>query len=301
MNKTGKLVVLAALSLSSTLSAQDFDVTLLGTGTPRPSLDRLGPSTLIRSGDSVVLVDVGRGAFLRLSELNVSYSEIDAIYLTHLHSDHVVGLPDLWLTGWIFSDRENALTIYGPAGTAELVKNLSEAFAFDLETRSTHESSGVLAGAELRVVEVEDGTGYEVEDFQVTAFTVDHHMVVPAFGYRIELDGKSVVISGDTKYSENLIENAMSADLIVHEIMAIAPQAPPGWQRVMEWHTSPTDVARVFSTTKPKLAVLSHLILIGVSESQLFDEVKREYEGQVVIGADLMTFRIGDDVSIVDN
>jgi ribonuclease Z len=247
-----------------------------------------------------VLVDAGRGTFLRLSQLEVPYSEIDAIYLTHLHSDHVVGLPDLWLTGWIFSNRENALTIYGPKGTADLVRNLSEAFAFDLHQRSVNESSAEITGAELRVVEVEDGAEYGIEDFHVTAFEVDHHKVVPAFGYRIEMAGKSVVISGDTKYSENLIENSMSADLIVHEVMAISTQAPPGWHRVMEWHTSPGDVARVFSATKPKLAVLSHLILLGVSESQLVDDVTSEYDGRVVVGADLMTFRIGDDGSIVE-
>ena len=254
----------------------------------------------MRSGDSIVLVDVGRGTFLRLSQLEVPYSEIDAIYLTHLHSDHVVGLPDLWLTGWIFSNREDALTVYGPAGTAELVRNLSEAFAFDLHQRSVNESSGEISGAELRVVEVEDSAEYEVEGFHVTAFEVDHHKVVPAFGYRIEMAGKSVVLSGDTRYSENLIENSMSADVIVHEIMAMSSQAPAGWHRVMEWHTSPGDVARVFSQTRPKLAVLSHLILLGVSESQLYDDVTSEYDGRVVVGADLMTFRIGDDVSIVE-
>jgi ribonuclease Z len=292
------IVPITLLSVSISF-AQDFEVTLLGTGTPRPSLVRFGPSTLVRSGDTTILVDVGRGAFLRLSQLNVPYSDIDAIYLTHLHSDHVVGLPDLWLTGWIFSDRDSSLTIYGPKGTADLVRNLRAAFAFDLHTRSTHESQK-LSEAELRVVEVEDGSEFKVEDFRVTAVAVDHHKVVPAFGYKIKYGNRSVAISGDTKYSENFVESAMNADLLIHEVMAMSPQAPPGAQRILQWHSSPSDVARIFSTTKPKLAVLSHLILADVSESQLFDEVKIGYAGRFVVGTDLMTFKIGDDVSIIN-
>ena len=291
------IVVMGFLSTSTSI-AQDLEVTLLGTGTPRPSLDRLGPSTLVRRGNTVVLVDVGRGAFQRLSQLNVPYGDIDAIYLTHLHSDHVVGLPDLWLTGWLFSNRDSALTIYGPKGTADLVQNMRAAFAFDLHTRSTHESQA-LSGAELRVIEVEDGSAFNVEDFRVTAVEVDHHKVVPAFGYKIAFGNKTVAISGDTRYSENFVKYAMNVDLLIHEVMATSPHVPPAVQSVMEWHSSPSDVARIFSTTKPKLAVLSHLILAGVSESQLFDEVKSEYTGRFVVGTDLMTFRIDNDISIL--
>ena len=152
-------LIIGLLIFSPTV-AQSIEVTLLGTGHPLPAMDRFGAATLIQSGDNLILVDAGRGVLQRLFQLNVQYDEIDAIFLTHLHSDHIVGLPDLWLTGWLMTSRDRPLQIFGPAGTTNLVENLREAFSFDIDIRISDDGSPE-AGSILQVTEVKDGYVYE--------------------------------------------------------------------------------------------------------------------------------------------
>jgi ribonuclease Z len=189
--------------------ASDFRVTLLGTGVPIPRPDRFGPSTLIEAGDHVILIDAGRGATMRLFQLGVPIGRIDALFLTHFHSDHTVGIPDLWLTGWLssyFGNRRRPFNVIGPIGTEMLMHHLQAAYAHDIEIRVEDEKLArehvVITVKEF----VEGGVVYQAGDLRVIAFAVDHgEAIKPAYGYRIEYRDRVAVISGDTRYNANVI------------------------------------------------------------------------------------------------
>jgi ribonuclease Z len=277
-----------------------IQVTLLGTGTPPPSMERFGPSILVQAGSEILLFDAGRGCLQRLNQLGVSYNELHALFLTHLHSDHLVGLPDLWLTGWLISERKIPLNVFGPAGTRDMILHLQKAFAFDKDIRVQNDKQSI-EGSKLLVREVKQETVYEKNRVKVIAFKVDHYDNIPAFGYRVEYNGHSVVLSGDTRYSENLIRFAKGTDLLIHEVV-VAPETLSKSDRrynILMQHTTPEEVAKVFNEVKPKLAIYSHISkLYGRTEDDLLKRTKATYSGQVIIGEDLMTISIGDTVSV---
>jgi ribonuclease Z len=275
-------------------------VTLLGTGTPLPIIERFGPAILVQAGGQSLLFDAGRGCLQRLRQVNLAYSKLNALFITHLHSDHIVGLTDLWLTGWLVSERKVPMAVFGPTGTAELIKHLQLAFAYDLKIR-VEDDKMAEEGSKLIVTEIRQGTVYDKDGVKVTAFDVDHYPIVPAFGYRIEYKGRSVVLSGDTRYSTNLISYAKGADLLIHEV-AMAPdtisKSDPRYH-ILAHHTTPEQTASVFNQVKPKLAVYSHISkLYGKTEQEILKRAKETYNGPLIMGEDLMSFSIGDKVSV---
>ncbi|MDP4218046.1 MAG: MBL fold metallo-hydrolase [Bacteroidota bacterium] len=275
-------------------------VTLLGTGTPQPIMERFGPAILVQAGSETLLFDAGRGCLQRLRQLDLTYNNLTALFLTHLHSDHIVGLPDLWLTGWLVSDRRVPLKVFGPPGTDEMIKYLQKAFSFDLKIRADDDKK-VEAGSKFLVSEIREGTVYETNGVKVIAFTVDHHPDIPAFGYRIEYHGHAVVLSGDTRFCENVIKFGKEADLLIHEVV-IAPdtlaKTDPKYA-ILAHHTTPEQAAIVFNATKPKLAVYSHISkLYGHNEPELIKRTRANYAGQILVGKDLMSFQIGDSVTV---
>ena len=282
------------------MNVPDIKVTLLGTGTPQPIMERFGASILVQAGSEILLFDAGRGCLQRLFQINISYDRINALFLTHLHSDHIVGLPDLWLTGWLISRRVTPLNVFGPTGTDEMMNYLRKAFAFDIKMRIEDDRRSE-EGSKFLVKEIEQGVIYEKNGVKVIAFEVDHHPVVPAFGYRVEYNGHSVTLSGDTRYSENLIKFAKGTDLLIHEV-AVAPdtlsKSDPAYP-ILAHHTTPEQASKVFNEVKPKLAAYSHIVKIyGRNEQELLKRTKANYSGRFVIGADLMNFSIGDTVSV---
>ena len=285
-----------------TLNVKDpnIKVTLLGTGTPQPIMERFGPSILVQAGGQSLLFDAGRGCLQRLRQINLAYDKINALFLTHLHSDHIVGLPDLWLTGWLISGRRVPLDVFGPVGTADMIKYLQMAFSFDIKIREGDDKAAD-KGSKFLVKEIGQGTIYDYNGVKVIAFEVDHYPVVPAFGYRIEYNGHSVVLSGDTRYSENLIKFAKGTDLLIHEV-AIAPdtlsKTDPRYN-ILAHHTTPEQTAMVFNEVKPKLAAYSHIVkLYGGTEQQILKRAKANYSGPIIMGEDLMSFSIDDKVSV---
>lgn len=271
-------------------SEDTFRVTLLGTGTPRPTMNRFGPSILIEAGAEVLLFDVGRGSLQRLEEIGVPYSALTGVFLTHLHSDHVVGLPDLWLSGWLVSRRARPLQIWGPAGTTTMVERLGEAFVFDRHIRVADDKADP-EGGRLIATDIDEQVVLTRGDVKVTAFRVDHDPVKPALGFRIDYRGHAVVLSGDTRKSQNLIEHARGVDVLVHEVAAATAKELEQSARsrsVLAHHTTAREAAEVFRDAAPGLAVYSHIVLRGgATEREVMDITKRIYRGAVVMGQDL--------------
>ena len=288
----------------------DFKVTLLGTGVPIPSPDRFGPATLVEAGDQKLLFDAGRGAPIRLYQLGVPLGRINAVLLTHYHSDHTSGIPDIWLTGWLqshFGTRSKPFRVIGPVGARNLMENLERAYALDIKIRIADEKLKP-AGIGVEVDEfVDEGPVYEANGVKVIAFEVDHgEMIKPAFGYRIEYDGRAAVISGDTRFHPNVITHSTGADLLIHEVAAAPPELmrEEFIQRIIGHHTSPHEAGLVFSKAAPKLAVYTHIVQIAsehiapVTLDALIAETRETYDGPLVVGEDLMSFEIGEQVTI---
>ncbi len=280
--------------------ANEIRVTLLGTGTPRPFLDRFGPSILVEAGAEKLVFDVGRGAMQRLFQLGVSYADITGVLLTHLHSDHTVGLPDLWLTGWLISRSANPLELWGPNGTSGMADGLQAAYSFDVDIR-VRDDKAPAAGGRIVAHDIGEQVVFDRSGVKVTAFFVDHGVVRPALGYRIDAGGRSVVLSGDTRYSPNLIRNAKGADLLIHEVAAASTdelRRDEHLRTIIDHHTTPDRAAEVFNEVRPKLAVFSHLVLRGVSAEEMMRITRRTYAGPLQLGEDLMRFHVGEQVTI---
>jgi len=282
-------------------------VTLLGTGAPVPSIERFGPSILVEAGGQKLLFDCGRGAAQRLWQLNIPLGNVDALFLTHLHSDHVVGIPDLWLTGWIpavFGKRSVPFQVFGPDGTKDMMENLVRAFSWDIKIRSTGKSEAD-SGVMVIPSDIRETFIWEKNGVKVTPFTVRHaEFIDSALGYRIDYAGHSVILSGDTRYSENLIRYAKGADVVVHEVAA-APEhytyTSPMVNQILGFHTSPEEAGTVFEKTKPKLAVYSHIILLTgdpfippPTSKDLVNRTKKTYQGAVLAGEDLMSIEVDE-------
>ena len=303
------LVALQVVLAPTVASSQVLRVTLLGTGGPEPAIDRFGPGTLVEAGPEKLLFDAGRGVSQRLWQLGVRPGEVNALFLTHLHSDHVVGIPDFWLTGWLrarFGGRTTPLEAWGPKGTEAMMLALRKAYDSDIQQRS---EGAALPGEGVTVVarDISEGVIFERNGVKVTAFNVDHGVVsMPALGFRIDYAGRSVVISGDTRFSENLIRFATGADVVIHEVMAAWPevQLAEAMRLVMSSHTSPEEAGRVFDRLKPKLAVYTHIGLVSAParlsalRDALIPRTRTSYHGPLEIGEDLMAITIGDKVEM---
>ena len=305
------LAIFSAVFLSNGAVAENFRVTLLGTGDPIPRIDRFGPSTLVEVAGQHLLFDVGRGATQRLMQLGIPFRDIDAVFLTHFHSDHVTGLPDLWMTGWLpppFGRRTEAFEVWGPTGTRSMLEHLGLAFEANTKIRIPDELLPA-AGIELLAHEFEsNGVVYEKAGVRVTAFAVDHgDLIKPAYGYRVDYDDRAVVISGDTRFDENLIAAASGADLLIHEVALASDEllaSSKQFRRIVAHHTTPEEAGLVFRLVAPKLAVYTHLVMLSGPRipqaplESLISRTRKNYQGSLVIGEDLMSFTIGDEVTI---
>jgi ribonuclease Z len=301
--RTAGLLLLAAALAPVIAQGQQIRVTLLGTGCPPPVMNRFGPSTLVEAGEQKLIFDAGRGALQRLRELGVPWQDIQGVFLTHLHSDHVVGFPDLWLTGWLIVPGRNVpLRVWGPRGTADMMSHLKQAFEYDVKIRIQNDGASP-EGVALLAEDIREGVVFEKGGVKVTAFEVDHAPVKPAFGYRIDYAGRSVVLSGDTRVSENLVRHAQGVDVLVHEVFAPATLeragVPPGRAKnILDYHTTPEQAGQVFARVKPKLAVYSHICMPTATEQDLLPATRKTYAGPSQLGEDLMSITVGETVEV---
>jgi ribonuclease Z len=283
----------------------DLRVTLLGSGVGPPvNLAQFGASTLVEAGTTRLLFDCGRGATLRLVQAGVPTGSISKVFLTHLHSDHIVQLPDLLITGWVGpggggSGRPVPLEVWGPKGTTSMMRALEDAFAFDVHMRRDVDEKLPAEGIKVLSHDIEEGVVFDENGVKVTAFLVDHLLVVPAFGYRVDYRGHSVVLSGDTRPSENLIRHAQGTDVLIHEAYdAVAVRArsqnPAVTEAVIAHHTTPDQAARIFSRVKPRLAVYSH----APATESVIDQTRQGYSGPLEGAEDLLTITIGDEIGV---
>src|SRR5215470_12745131 len=310
--RRGLASLLACLALATGAWAQDFKVTLLGTGSPLPISERFGAATLVEAGQEKLLFDVGRGATIRLTQIGVSIGEISAVFVTHFHSDHTSGIPDLWLTGWIgryYGNRQKPFRIIGPTGTASLMQNLERAYADDIRIRIADEKNPVEGVAISPSEYTKDGVVYESNGVKVTAFEVDHgDLIKPAYGYRVDYDGRSVIISGDTRHSQNLERHSQGATLVIHEV-AIANEEyfakVPIVRYIMAHHIAADEAGALFARLQPKLAAYTHLVFLGApgypvpTVADIERKTREKYSGPLALGTDLMAFDVRKDEVIV--
>lgn len=287
---------------SINVQGQTIRVTLLGTGSPAPVMERFGPSILVEAGEQKFLFDAGRGSLQRLTQTNVKYREIQGVFFTHLHSDHVVGFPDLWLTGWLTGQRIAPLKVWGPKGTKKMTANLEKAFEFDIKSRIS-DDTGSPDGIVIKAEDIKEGVVFEKDGVKITAFEVDHERVKPAFGYRIDYAGRSVVLSGDTRYSENLIRYSKGVDLLIHEVVSpevLARLKFPAElaKTIISYHTTPEQAGEIFSLVKPRMAIFSHIIQPVATEQDIIPPTRKTYNGAVELGEDLMVIEVEEKIQI---
>jgi ribonuclease Z len=286
-----------ATSFTSNSRTTSTEVILLGTGTPYPDPELSGPATAVVVGGRVLLFDAGPGVMRRLKAANLPINGPEALFITHLHSDHTLGYADLILTSWVM--RRNApFPVYGPRGLRSMTNHLLAAYSEDINIRANGLEHEVAGGYRVDVHEIRAGVVYEKEGVRVTAIAVQHGAWKDAFAYRIDTADRSIVISGDTRPSEELVKAAQGVDILIHEVYSAArlkPEDRPGgqdWPRYCrEYHTSDVELGALAVRIRPKLLILDHIIRMGASDEELLAGVRAGgYNERVVIGRDLEKF-----------
>ncbi|HEX3927452.1 MAG TPA: MBL fold metallo-hydrolase [Gemmatimonadales bacterium] len=281
---------LAATAMAPT--SDSTAIVLLGTGTPRP--DANGPATAIVVGNRTFLFDAGSGVEHQLNSAHLPINGLTALFITHLHSDHTLGLPDLILTSWVMG-RHTALDAYGPHGLKAMVDHIIAAWQEDIDIRTTgleHESPG---GYRVHVREIAPGVVYDSAGVRITAIPVLHGAWKEAFGYRIDTPDRHIVISGDTRPSDALARAAKGADVLIHEVYpssALVPEARPGgkdWPAYLRsFHTSDVELGQLAARVTPRLLILDHVVRGGATDSAIVAGVRQGgFTGRVVVGKDL--------------
>jgi len=269
-------------------------IVLLGTGTPRADPQRSGPATAIVVNDTPYLVDAGPGIVRRAAAAYekgvkaLAVTSLQTAFITHLHSDHTAGYPDLIFTTWV-AGRHKPLRVYGPEGVEAMTKYIMLAWQVDIGVRTKGLEQRDKAGLAVEAHDVKPGLIYQDSNVKVTAISVAHGEL-QAYGYRFQTVDRTVVISGDTSPSAALIDSCQRCDVLIHEAFAegFTPADMPSWQQYRsKYHTTTTQLAGIANKAQPGLLIVYHSGAGGLSDEQFLAEIRRTYHGKVVLGQDL--------------
>lgn len=267
-------------------------VVFLGTGTPAPNPKRQGPADAVVVDGKAYIVDAGTGvvrqtqAAYRAGIPALKGDLLDTAFLTHLHSDHTLGLADLILTPWVMG-RTKPLELYGPEGTGEMADDLLHAYRQDIHVRLTGGEGANATGYEVHAHDIQPGVIYQDDKVKVTAFAVKHGTWPEALGYRFDAEGKSIVISGDTRPTESVVQACHGCDVLVHEVYV--GQTIDTWMQYMKkFHTSASELGEIASRAKPKLLVVTHAGYMGGStEADMLADIRKSFKGEIKLAHDL--------------
>jgi len=271
-------------------------VVILGTGTPNADPERSGPAVAIVVGSAVYLVDAGPGIVRRASKAArddtisaLAPSHLDRVFITHLHSDHTVGLPDLIFSPWV-SGRTAPLDVYGPPGTAKMVDLLEQAYSADIDIRLRGGEPSNKTGYAATAHDVKAGVVYRDSNVTVTAFDVPHGKWEHAFGYVFKTADRTIVVSGDTHPSDAIVRACNGCDVLVHEVYSAERLKERGadWEKYhTAYHTSTYELGDLATRARPKLLVLYHQLYWGDDDAELVRQVRTRFGGAVVSARDL--------------
>ncbi|MGA7340645.1 MAG: MBL fold metallo-hydrolase [Terracidiphilus sp.] len=278
-------------------------VTLVGTGGPELTPERLGEATLIQTGGQTLLFDAGRGVLDGLYQSRIPPQQVTRIFLTHLHSDHIEGLPGLWITPWFLLGRTTPLEIWGPPGTAAMVAGMRAMFAHDLESRPNANLSR--ESLDIRVHEIGPGLVYDRDGLRVTAIPVEHGDGNPAFAYRVDTSDSAILLTGDCTLSGALAKATGPLDLTIANVAAAGAdlQAVPRLKPILAKLMSPEQAAQLFRNTAPRLAVYSHIVKKGLAgaagDSRIVERTRAAgYSGPLLMGTDHTRIVLGRPIRI---
>lgn len=293
------ILLATAGSAAAQAPADTTRVILLGTGMPVPDPAAQGPATAVTVGSRIFLFDAGPGAERQLAAAGLPYRNgaLTALFLTHLHSDHTLGLPDLIFTSWVMG-RRLPLRIVGPHGTRAMTDHIIAAWAEDIAVRSDGKERTAPGGYRVDVQEVSGGVVYDSAGVRITAIPVLHGSWKEAFGYRIDAPGKVIVISGDTRPDSALERASRGVDILIHEVypaVRLKVEDRPGgasWPEYMHaFHTSDRELGALAARARPRLLVLHHIVRMGGTDAELLEGVRAGgFTGTTVIGHDLDRF-----------
>lgn len=274
--------------------AQRTEVILLGTGMPYPDPNAQGPATAVVRDGRVFLFDAGVGVMRQMKAAALPISGPEALFITHLHSDHTFGYADLILTSWLMR-RRTPLKVYGPPGLRKMTQKLLSAFEEDIRIRTEGLEREIPGAYSVDVHEIRPGIAYDVNGVRVTTFPVKHGNWKYAYGYRVDTPDRSIVISGDAAPSESLVTASKGVDVLVHEVYCatnLKKEDRPGgefWPQYMrEFHTSDVELGTLAARINPKLLVLTHIIRMGATDEEMLAGIRKGgFTGSVAVGRDL--------------
>ena len=271
-------------------------LTLLGTGCPSPSHLRYGPSSLVSYEGTNYLIDAGSGVTQRLSEAGIKPGEIDYFFITHLHSDHIVDLYQLFISGW-HTGRETKFKVFGPKGLKSHFDKIFEAYKEELDLRKEWEKRPNVEGLAYEIIEINNELKIELDNATIESVKVDHHPVDPAFGYKFILGPKNIIFSGDTRYCEVLEKSSKDADILVHEVFVGLDYDPVRMssdtiENISDYLTTPEEIGVLASNASVKKLVLNHFVPPVFDEDVLVERIAKHFDGEIVVGKDLMQFDI---------
>ena len=268
-----------------------MEVYLLGTGSPIPDANRAGPTALVKAGDTHILLDAGRGVVMRLAGAGSVPPMLSAVLITHFHSDHVAALNDVITTHWVMSQGNGVLKIYGPTGIRELVDRTLHMLEFDIGYRVAHHDE-LTQGPQVDVTELDPGDTFTVNDVAISTAATEHPPVFPTIGYRLEYEGASIALVGDTNPCEGVDKLAAEADaylqsVIRKDLVKLIPSEMI--QDIIDYHSGVIEAARTASRVGAKRLLLTHMVPAPPPEKygEWIALAAEHFGGEIILGDDL--------------